>query len=172
MTYGLHFRTWSMWGQGEPPCQISKSNVIRFKSYCLNTQTHRTNGSTWTTEMASKRTYNFTAAAKIKQHFSVCLMFFSALSLWCCWLGGRKGIRHVKKLSGEILVWLSVWRRCKWSAYGPADATATPSSLALVKSRMVYLSGASLPGCPGKKPLNRCHSSSSVVSDCLIHISQ
>ena len=28
---------------------------------------------------------------------------------------------------------------------GPADATATPSSLAPVKSRMVYLSGASLP---------------------------
>jgi len=29
--------------------------------------------------------------------------------------------------------------------YGPADATATPSSLAPVKSRMVYLSGADLP---------------------------
>ena len=34
---------------------------------------------------------------------------------------------------------------------GPAAASATPSSLAPVKSRMVYLSGASLPGCPGKK---------------------
>jgi len=28
------------------------------------------------------------------------------------------------------------------NAYGPADATARPSSLALVKFRMVYLSGA------------------------------
>ena len=28
--------------------------------------------------------------------------------------------------------------------YGPADATATPSSLAPLKSRMVYLSGAGL----------------------------
>jgi len=28
---------------------------------------------------------------------------------------------------------------------GPADATATPSSLASLKSRMVYLSGAGLP---------------------------
>ena len=28
--------------------------------------------------------------------------------LWCCWFGGRKGIRHVKKLSGVVLVWLSV----------------------------------------------------------------
>jgi len=37
--------------------------------------------------------------------------------------------------------------RCKWFAYGPADATATPASLAQVKSRMrmVYLSGAGLP---------------------------
>jgi len=30
-------------------------------------------------------------------------------------------------------------------AHGPADATATPSSLAPVKSRMVYLSDAGLP---------------------------
>ena len=29
-------------------------------------------------------------------------------------------------------------------AYGAADATATPSSIAPVKSRMVYLSGAGL----------------------------
>jgi len=35
-----------------------------------------------------------------------------------------------------------VW--CKLFAYGPADATATTSFLASVKSRIVYLSGASL----------------------------
>jgi len=35
--------------------------------------------------------------------------------------------------------------RCRWFRFGPADATATPSSLAPVKSRMVYLSGAGLP---------------------------
>jgi len=35
--------------------------------------------------------------------------------------------------------------RCKLFAYGPADATATLSSLAPVKSRIVYLSGAGLP---------------------------
>ena len=38
---------------------------------------------------------------------------FSALTmpsvLSRCWLGGRKGIRPVKKLSGEVLAWLSVW---------------------------------------------------------------
>jgi len=32
-----------------------------------------------------------------------------------------------------------------------ADAAVTPSSLAPIKSRMVYLSGVGLPGCPGKK---------------------
>jgi len=31
--------------------------------------------------------------------------------------------------------------RCKGFAYGPAGATATPSSIAAVKSRMVYLAG-------------------------------
>jgi len=41
--------------------------------------------------------------------------------------------------------------RCKWFAYGPADAPATPSSLAPVKSRMVYLSGAGLPRLSWKK---------------------
>jgi len=39
-----------------------------------------------------------------------------------------------------------------------ADATATPSSLAPVKSRMVYLSVASYPGCPGKKAVKGCSS--------------
>jgi len=29
--------------------------------------------------------------------------------LWCCWLGGRKGILPVKKLSGGMLAWLCVW---------------------------------------------------------------
>ena len=26
-----------------------------------------------------------------------------------CWLGGRKGIRPVKKQSGGVLAWFSVW---------------------------------------------------------------
>ena len=41
--------------------------------------------------------------------------------LWCCWLGGKKGIRPVKKLvSGGVLA----GAMCRL-AYGPADATAT-----------------------------------------------
>jgi len=35
--------------------------------------------------------------------------------------------------------------RCKWFVYVSSWCTATPSSLAAVKSRMVYLSGAGLP---------------------------
>jgi len=41
-----------------------------------------------------------------------------------------------KKLSDEVLAWLS-GARCKWFAYGPADATATSSSLASLKSSLV-----------------------------------
>jgi len=51
--------------------------------------------------------------------------------------------------------------RCKLFPYGPADATATSSSLASVISRMVYLSDVVLPGFSGKRPLNGCSSSSS-----------
>jgi len=44
-----------------------------------------------------------------------CFVLPSVLS--CCWLGGRKGIWPVKKLSGEVLAWLSVWsevQTCIW----------------------------------------------------------
>jgi len=50
------------------------------------------------------------------------------------------------------------WER---GASGPADTTATPSSLASLNSRMIYLSGAGLPwfswkkGCPGKKAVKQ-----------------
>ena len=59
-------------------------------------------------------------------------------------------------LSGEVLAWLSVWSEVQMIAYGPADATATPSFLAPVKSRMVCLSDVgSYPDCPGKKAIKR-----------------
>jgi len=44
--------------------------------------------------------------------------------LWCCWLGSRKGFRAVKKLTGGVLAWLSVWSEVQ-TCYGPADSTAT-----------------------------------------------
>ena len=56
--------------------------------------------------------------------------------LWRCWLGGRKGIRPVKKLSGGVLAWLSVWsevQTCIW----PSWCHCHLLSLASVKSRLI-----------------------------------
>ena len=56
--------------------------------------------------------------------------------LWCCWLGGRKGIRPVKKPSGGVLALLSVWsevQTCIW----PSWCHCHSLSLASVKSRLV-----------------------------------
>ena len=57
--------------------------------------------------------------------------------LWCCWLGDRKGIQPVKKLSGAVLAWLSVWsevQACIW----PSWCHCHSLSLAPVKSRLVF----------------------------------
>jgi len=59
-----------------------------------------------------------------------------------------------KKPSGDVMAWLSVWSEVHMVAYGPAVATANPSSLASLKSRMVYLLTflvPAYPGCPGKR---------------------
>ena len=76
--------------------------------------------------------------------------------LWCCWFGGRKGVWPVKKLSGGVLAWLSVWSKvqtCIWPSWYHCHSL----SLASVKSRLV------LPFCyrlthvvPDKGPLNGC----------------
>jgi len=79
------------------------------------------------------------------------LFAFSALML----LVGRQK-RHSACKNWVVRYWrgyLSGARR-KWFAYGLADVTATQSSLAPVKSRMVYLSGAGLPRLSRKRLLN------------------
>ena len=43
--------------------------------------------------------------------------------LWCCWLGGRKGIRPVKNWVVGCWCGYVSGSRCRF-AYGPADATA------------------------------------------------
>ena len=67
----------------------------------------------------------------------VCFIGCLVLSvLWCCWLGGRKGIRPVKKLSGGVLAWLSVWsevQNCIWLSWCHCYSL----SLASVKSKLV-----------------------------------
>jgi len=82
---------------------------------------------------------------------SSCLQCFGTVG----WEGGQEGQPACKNLSGEVLAWLSVWSEvqtiCKWSSW----CHCHPSSLASLKSRMVYLSGAGLPDCPGKEAMKR-----------------
>jgi len=56
--------------------------------------------------------------------------------------------------------------RCKLFAYGSADATATPTSLAAVKSDWFSLSGASLPRLSWKEAINRCLSVLQMLDGC------
>jgi len=76
--------------------------------------------------------------------------------LWRCWLGGRKGIRPVKKLSSRVLAWLPVWSKvltCIW----PSWCHCHSLSLASVKSRVVLPFWYRLTSVvPEKEPLNGC----------------
>jgi len=83
----------------------------------------------------------------------------SLILVWCCsfidrcithscfdavgWVAGR----HPACKNWVVRCWHGYLSgaRCKWFACGEADTTASPLSLAPVKSRMVYLSGAGLP---------------------------
>jgi len=70
-------------------------------------------------------------------------------------VGCQEEHRACKKLSGDVLVWLFVWSECKKFAYGPADAAATPSSLAYIQIGLIFVMPA-YPSCPEKEPLNGC----------------
>jgi len=76
--------------------------------------------------------------------------------LWRCCLGGRKGIRPVKKLSGGVLAWLSVWsevQTCIWPSWCHFHSLC----LASVKSRLVLPFWYWLTWVvPEKGPLNGC----------------
>jgi len=75
---------------------------------------------------------------------------------WRCWLGGKKGIPPIKKLSGEVLAWLSVWseaQTCIW----PSGCYCHSLSLASVKSKLVLPFWYWLTRVvPDKGPLNGC----------------
>ena len=76
--------------------------------------------------------------------------------LWRCWLGGRKGIRPVKKLSGGVLAWLSVWSEVH-TCIRPSWCHCHSLSLASVKSRSVLPFWYRLTWVvPDKGPLNVC----------------
>ena len=74
--------------------------------------------------------------------------------LWRCWLGGRKGIRPVKKLSGGVLAWLSVWsevQTCIWPSWCQCHSLSLCFSK--IQIRFTFLVPAH-PGSPGQGPLN------------------
>jgi len=73
---------------------------------------------------------------------------FSALTLL---VGQQEGHPACKKLNCEVLAWLSVWSDLQMICIRPADATATPSSLVPVETRMAYLSHATWPRLSWKK---------------------
>jgi len=69
----------------------------------------------------------------------ICILLmwsFGPSVLWRCWLGNRKGIRPVKKQSGEVLAWLSVWSEVQ-TCTRPSWCHCHSLSLASVKSRLV-----------------------------------
>ena len=76
--------------------------------------------------------------------------------LWRCWLGGRKGIRPVKNLTGGVLAWLSVWsemQTCIW----PSWCHCHSLTLSSVKSRLVLPFWYRITReVPEKEPLNGC----------------
>ena len=74
--------------------------------------------------------------------------------LWCCWLGGRKGIQPVKNLSDGMLAWLCVWVKVQifiWTIWCHCHLL----SVAPVNSDWFYLSGASLPWQSWQNPEGR-----------------
>jgi len=84
----------------------------------------------------------------------------SVPSVLCrCWLGGRKGIQPVKKLSGGVLAWLSVWGKVQ-ICISPSWCHCHTLSLAPLNQDWFYQNGSAFlvpayPGCPGKKAVKR-----------------
>jgi len=93
----------------------------------------------------------------------VCVWYYAPYSivnnmpsvLWHCWLGSRKGIRHVKTEWWGV-AWLSVWSKvqtCIWPSWCHCHSLC----LASVKSRLVLPFRYRLTwAVPEKGPLNGC----------------
>ena len=103
---------------------------------------------------------------KVSRYISILCLMPSVL--WCCWLVDRKGIRPVKKLSGGVLAWSSVWsevQTCIW----PSWCHCLPLSVSCfskIQTGFTFLVPAH-PGSPGKMAVKRvcvcvcvCHSTS------------
>ena len=69
------------------------------------------------------------AVKKQQLFFSYSCTYIVAFSALTLLVGRQEGHAAHKNLSDEVLAWLSVWNKVQRLAYGPADATATLSSL-------------------------------------------
>jgi len=91
-----------------------------------------------------------------------CLVCFLLLLLACAFsalthrLGVRKSIRPVRKLSDEVLAWLSVWSEvqmiCIWSSC--CHCHPIISCCSKIQNGLTFLVPA-YPGCPGKETIKR-----------------
>jgi len=74
--------------------------------------------------------------------------------LWHCWLSIMNSIWPIKKLSDELLAWLSVWNEvqmiCIWSSWCPCHLII--SSFIKIKTGLTFLVP-TYPGCPGKEAI-------------------
>jgi len=72
--------------------------------------------------------------------------------LCSCWLDGRKGIRPVKKLSGGVMEWLSVWSAVHTAQLMPLPLTV--SCFSKIQIGFTFLVQAD-PGNPGQRAIKR-----------------
>jgi len=99
---------------------------------------------------------------------------FSALTLL---VGRQEGNPACKTLSGGMLAWLSVWSEVQ-ICISPSWCHCHSLSLAAVNPDWFYRNGSAFlvpayPGCPGKRPINKCSSSSSTSSSiycCVLNV--
>ena len=87
--------------------------------------------------------------------------------LWRCWLGGRKGIRPVKKLGAGVLVWLSICleRGADLHMAQLMPLPLTVSCFSKIQIGFTFLVPA-YPDSPGQRAVNVC--SSSVIINWLV----
>jgi len=72
--------------------------------------------------------------------------------LWCCWLGSRKGIQSVKKLSGGVLAWLSVCSEVQTCTRASWCWWHSLSCLSEIQTGFTFLVPAH-PGSPGQRAI-------------------
>jgi len=81
-----------------------------------------------------------------------CPYAFSALTLL---VGCQEDHPTHKNLCDEVLVWLSSGVKCKYLAYGSADATVTPSSLLQQNPEWFILLVPTQPGSPRQRVIKQ-----------------